>query len=73
MSDCAVGCVCVVVSPPFDPACFWLKSVVSKDVTMQEIFVAVLPFIVLQVIGLLLVMSFPQIALFLPELLNRGA
>ncbi|EPX78733.1 TRAP transporter large permease subunit [Salipiger mucosus] len=58
------------LSPPFGPACFWLKSVAPKDVTLQEIFLAVLPFIALQVIGLMLVIFFPQLALFLPELLN---
>lgn len=55
------------LSPPFGPACFWLKSVAPKDVSLQEIFVSVLPFIALQVIGLILVMMFPQIALWLPE------
>ncbi len=58
------------LSPPFGPACFWLKSVAPKDVTLQEIFISVLPFICLQIFGLILVMIFPQIALFLPELLN---
>ncbi|GAB5376000.1 MAG: hypothetical protein AcusKO_24620 [Acuticoccus sp.] len=58
------------LSPPFGPACFWLKSVAPKDVTLQEIFLAVLPFIALQVIGLVLVISFPQIALWLPEWLG---
>ena len=58
------------LSPPFGPACFWLKSVAPKDVTLQEIFLSVLPFIVLQIIGMLLVMFFPQIALFLPQLLS---
>jgi tripartite ATP-independent transporter DctM subunit len=58
------------LSPPFGPACFWLKSVAPKDVTLQEIFLSVLPFIALQITGLILVMMFPQIALFLPELLN---
>ncbi|MBP0482675.1 TRAP transporter large permease subunit [Sagittula salina] len=60
------------LSPPFGPACFWLKSVAPKDVTLQEIFLAVLPFIALQIIGLFLVMAFPQIALFLPEFLTGG-
>lgn len=58
------------LSPPFGPACFWLKSVAPKDITLQEIFVAVLPFIVLQIIGMLLVMFFPQIALWLPQMLS---
>jgi TRAP-type mannitol/chloroaromatic compound transport system permease large subunit len=58
------------LSPPFGPACFWLKSVAPKDVTLQEIFLAVLPFIVLQIIGLGLVIMYPQIALWLPEALS---
>ena len=57
-----------MLSPPFGPACFYLKSVAPKDVTLQEIFLAVLPFIGLQMIGLALVMAFPQIALWLPGL-----
>ncbi|MCB1343444.1 MAG: TRAP transporter large permease subunit [Pseudooceanicola sp.] len=58
------------LSPPFGPACFWLKSVAPPEITLQEIFIAVMPFIALQILGLVLVMVFPQIALFLPELLN---
>ena len=58
------------LSPPFGPACFWLKSVAPADVKLQEIFVAMLPFIALQVVGLALVMAFPEIALFLPRLLS---
>lgn len=58
------------LSPPFGPACFWLKSVAPRDVSLQEIFVSVIPFIVLQIIGLLLVMFFPQIALWMPQSLS---
>jgi len=66
------------LSPPFGPACFWLKSVVpaakdmpdGKEITLQEIFVSVLPFIVLQITGMLLVMFFPMIALWMPMALN---
>jgi tripartite ATP-independent transporter DctM subunit len=58
------------LSPPFGPACFWLKSVAPPDVTLQEIFASVWPFIALQIIGLLLVMFFPQIALWLPAMLH---
>ena len=58
------------LSPPFGPACFWLKSVAPKDVTLQEIFVSVIPFIVLQIIGMLLVLFFPIIALWMPQVLS---
>jgi TRAP-type mannitol/chloroaromatic compound transport system permease large subunit len=40
--------------------------VAPKDVTLREIFVSVLPFIVLRIIGLVLVTMFPRIALWLP-------
>jgi len=58
------------LSPPFGPACFWLKSVAPPDITLQEIFMAVLPFIGLQIIGLTLVIVFPEIVLVLPRLLG---
>jgi len=58
------------LSPPFGPACFWLKSVAPEDVTLQEIFASVWPFIALQIIGLVLVMFFPEIALWLPAMLH---
>ena len=58
------------LSPPFGPACFWLNSVTPPEITLQQIFRAVLPFIVLQIIGLTLVIMFPEIVLFLPRLLG---
>lgn len=58
------------LSPPFGPACFWLKSVAPEDVTLQEIFRSVLPFIGLQLIGLGIVLFFPDVALYLPKMLS---
>ena len=56
--------------PATGSACFWLESVAPDDVTLQEIFASVWPFIALQIIGLVLVMFFAQIALWLPALLH---
>ena len=58
------------LSPPFGPACFWLKSVAPPQITLQQIFAAVLPFIALQIIGMLLVMFVPAIALWFPQWLS---
>ena len=58
------------LSPPFGPACFWLKSVAPADIELQEIFYAVLPFIALQIIGMLMVMFIPDIALWFPKYLS---
>lgn len=53
------------LSPPFAPAAFILKSVAPPDVTIQEIFGAVWPFIILQILTLTIVAIFPQISLWL--------
>ncbi len=58
------------LSPPFGPACFWLKSVAPPEITLQEIFAAVIPFIGLQIIGMMLILFIPDIALWFPKFLN---
>ena len=60
------------LSPPFGPACFWLKSVAPPEITLQQIFLAVLPFIGLQIIGLVTVMMYPDIVLYLPRVVGGG-
>ena len=42
----------------------------KADITLQEIFVSVLPFIALQITGMLLVMFYPDIALWFPKWLG---
>ena len=56
------------LSPPFGPAAFYLKGVAPKDVTLNEIFASLWPFIVLQILVLALVLLNPQIVLWLPGL-----
>lgn len=52
-------------------ALFLLKSVLAAgDVSLREIFISVLPFIGLQICDLVLVMLLPDIALWLPRLLD---
>jgi len=58
------------LSPPFGPACFYLKGVAPPDVTLQQIFSSVWPFMGLQITALLIVLFFPEVALFLPRLLG---
>jgi len=52
------------LSPPFGPAAFYLKSVAPKDISLGLIFRSLLPFIVLQIIALVLLVLFPQLALW---------
>ena len=58
------------LTPPFGFVLFWIKSVLPKDVSMGDVYNSVYPFICLQMLGLILVFVFPQIALWLPNLLK---
>lgn len=56
------------LSPPFGPAAFYLKGVAPPEISIQDIFRALWPFILLQMIALALVIMFPDIALWLPSI-----
>jgi tripartite ATP-independent transporter DctM subunit len=56
------------LSPPFGPAAFYLKGVGPKDLSLNEIFASLWPFILLQIAVLTMVLFFPQVALWLPAL-----
>lgn len=57
-------------SPPFGLALFVMKGVAPSDVTMREIYLAALPFLVCDLMVIILMMAFPQIALWLPGILK---
>lgn len=58
------------LSPPFGQAAFYLKSVTPPEISLDHIFKSLLPFIGLQIIGLTIVLFFPNVALWLPNLLK---
>lgn len=55
------------LTPPFGFALSYLKGVAPEDVKMQNICHGIIPFAILQLIGLAAVFSFPQLALWLPN------
>ena len=55
------------LTPPFGFALFYMKGVAPKSVRIQEIYRGIIPFVVLQLIGLLAVIWFPELALWLPQ------
>ena len=57
------------LTPPFGFALFYMKGVAPEHVRIQQIYMGIIPFVCLQLVGLLAVISFPTLALWLPELL----
>lgn len=60
------------LTPPFGFCLFYMKGVAPKEVSMGDIYRSILPFIPLQLICLLLVMFYPQLALWLPDLVFKA-
>lgn len=58
------------LTPPFGFALFFLKGVAPEGVTTNHIYRGILPYVVIQIIGLLLVIFYPEIALWLPRILG---
>jgi len=58
------------LTPPFGFALFYMKAVAPPSVTIGEVYRGIIPFVLLQLIGLALVMAFPDIALWLPRVLQ---
>lgn len=60
------------LTPPVGFALFYLKGVAPKGVTVMHIYRGVIPFILLQLFGLVLVYMIPEIATWLPEVAYGG-
>lgn len=59
------------LTPPFGFALFYMKGVAPKEIKMHDIYKGVIPYIIIQLIGLMLILIFPAIALWLPTYLNQ--
>ncbi len=55
------------LTPPFGWALFFLRGVAPPEITTRHMYLGVIPFISLQLLGLVLLYFFPQIALWLPK------
>jgi tripartite ATP-independent transporter DctM subunit len=59
------------LTPPFGFNLFYMKAIAPPGVTMTDIYRSIVPFVVLQGIGLVIVIIFPEIALWFPRMLAR--
>lgn len=59
------------LTPPFGFALFYFRSVAPDSIKTRDIYVAVLPFVVLQLFALALVAAVPALATWLPDILFK--
>jgi TRAP-type mannitol/chloroaromatic compound transport system permease large subunit len=56
------------MTPPFGYNLFLMRAMAPPEVTLRDIYSSILPFVLVMLGALTLIMVFPQIALWLPEL-----
>ena len=57
------------LTPPMAPAIFFLRGISPPEIRLADMYRGVVPFIVLQFVCLGLIIIFPELALWLPEIM----
>lgn len=55
------------LTPPLAPAIFYLRAITPPEITLKHMYLGVMPFIAAQLLVLLLIIVFPELALWFPE------
>lgn len=63
----AVNLQSAFLTPPFGFALFYMKGVVPRSVTMMHIYRGIVPFVVLQLMALVVCIYWPETVLYLPR------
>jgi tripartite ATP-independent transporter DctM subunit len=64
-----ITCQIAYMTPPFGYNLFLMKAMAPKEITLIDIYRSIVPFVLVMLFGLVIMMMFPQIALWLPTTL----
>ena len=68
-----ITCQISYMTPPFGYNLFLMRAMAPPEISLGDIYRSVWPFVIIMMVGLAIIMMFPQIALWLPETVNvRG-
>ncbi|MBW1954728.1 MAG: TRAP transporter large permease subunit [Deltaproteobacteria bacterium] len=63
-----ITCQIAYMTPPFGYNLFLMKAMAPPEVSLADIYRSIIPFVLVMILGLAIVILFPQIALWLPEI-----
>lgn len=63
-----ITCQIAYMTPPFGYNLFLMKAMAPREISLVDIYRSIIPFVLVMIFGLSLVIAFPGIALWLPEL-----
>ncbi|MDC0400258.1 TRAP transporter large permease subunit, partial [Alphaproteobacteria bacterium] len=58
------------LTPPFGFALFYMKGIAPREIKIQSIYKGIIPFVILQALGVITVLAFPDVALSLMHLVH---
>ena len=58
------------LTPPLAPAIFYLRAISPPEITLKHMYIGVIPFIIVQLVVLVLILAFPSLALWAPDALS---
>jgi TRAP-type mannitol/chloroaromatic compound transport system permease large subunit len=67
----AVNLQASFLTPPFGYAIFYIRPTLPEYVTLLDIYRSIIPFVILIIIGLVLCIIFPPIAIWLPSVMIK--
>ena len=59
------------LTPPFGFSLFYLKAVAPPEIRIQDIYRGIIPFVMIQIFTLILLILFPKLVTWLPDLMDR--
>ncbi len=62
-----ITCQIAYMTPPFGYNLFLMRAMAPPEVTLSDIYRSITPFVAVMVLGLIIIMMFPEIALWLPK------
>ena len=62
-----ITCQIAYMTPPFGYNLFLMRAMAPPEVSLTDIYRSIVPFVLIMIFGLILVMAFPEIALWLPR------
>ena len=62
-----ITCQIAYMTPPFGYNLFLMRAMAPPEITLHDIYRSIVPFVLIMILGLTLVIAFPDIALWLPE------
>jgi tripartite ATP-independent transporter DctM subunit len=62
-----ISCQIAYMTPPFGYNLFLMRAMAPPEVTLADIYRSIVPFVLVMILGMAIIMVFPQIALWLPQ------